>query len=86
MRQADVYVFCVENCKDQEVVNPLDLSQWDFYPVSTEVLNATVRKQKTIGLNALIAIGVRKCFFADLRKNVIALTMKSDETTDTLRG
>ena len=37
-RQADVYVFCVENCKEQELVNPLDLTQWDFYPIATAVL------------------------------------------------
>jgi hypothetical protein len=32
-RQADVYVFCVENCKVQDILNPLDMNQWDFYPV-----------------------------------------------------
>jgi hypothetical protein len=32
MRRADVYVFCVENCKEQDLLNPLDLSQRDFYP------------------------------------------------------
>ena len=49
-RQADVYVFCVLKHKEQDTINPLDLEQWDFYPVSTAVLNETVKEQKTIGL------------------------------------
>ncbi len=61
MRQADVYVFCVENCRDQDTVNPLDLSQWDFYPVATDVLNAAIHTQKTIGLNALLSRCSRRC-------------------------
>ena len=34
-RQAGVYVFCVLKHKEQDTINPLDLEQWDFYPVST---------------------------------------------------
>ncbi len=56
MRQADVYVFCVQNCKEQKLVNPLDLAQWDFYPITTEALNAAVSNQKSIGLNTLLAM------------------------------
>jgi hypothetical protein len=72
-RQADVYVFCVENCRDQDAVNPLDLSQWDFYPVATQVLNTSIGQQKTIGLNALVVLGAKKCSFDELRDNVLAL-------------
>ena len=49
-RQADVYVFCVLKHKEQDTINPLDLEQWDFYPVSTAILNETVKGQKTICL------------------------------------
>jgi hypothetical protein len=73
MRQADVYVFCVENCKDQNAVNPLDLSQWDFYPIATDVLNAAIRKQKTIGLKTLMELGAKKRSFDELRDAVLAL-------------
>ena len=72
-RQADVYVFCVENCREQEVVNPLDLSQWDFYPVSTDVLNASIGQQKTIGLSTLVELGAKKCSFNELRTAILAL-------------
>ncbi|MGYP000000097029 len=49
-RQADVYVFCVLKHKEQDTINPLDLEQWDFYPVSTDSLNKAVKGQKTICL------------------------------------
>jgi hypothetical protein len=73
MRQADIYVFCVENCKDQSKVNPLDLSQWDFYPIGTNTLNAHLNKQKTVGLNTLINIGAKKCSYSELRERVISI-------------
>ncbi|MDR1657656.1 MAG: hypothetical protein LBT47_08900 [Deltaproteobacteria bacterium] len=63
MRQADVYVFCVENFKEQELLNQLDLSQWEFYPMATKTLNETIAKQKTVGLITLIAQGAKKCTF-----------------------
>jgi len=57
-RQADVYVFCIENCMDQTAgnPNPLDLSQWEFRVISTRALNA-LGEQKTISLAQLEAMG-----------------------------
>jgi len=56
-RQAEVYVFCVHKHKDQDTINSLDLKQWDFYVLSTKVLNEAVSSQKSIGLQKLLAIG-----------------------------
>jgi hypothetical protein len=55
-RQADVYVFCVLAHKDKSTVNPLDLSQWEFYVLDTKVLNDKVPKQKTITLSSLLKL------------------------------
>ena len=44
-RQADVYVFCVHKHTDQTTVNPLLISQWDFYLMPTVVLNNKFEKQ-----------------------------------------
>jgi hypothetical protein len=73
-RQADIYVFCVENCKEQDLLNPLDLLQWDFYSIATEVLNKAISKQKSIGLNTLINLGAKKCGYAELRRTILVLT------------
>lgn len=57
-RQADVYVFCIENCKEQADgnPNPLDLSQWEFRVIATEILDQ-LGDQKTISLAQLERIG-----------------------------
>ena len=55
-RQADIYVFCVLAHKDKSTVNPLDLSQWDFYALDTSVLNDKVPNQKTITLSSLLRL------------------------------
>lgn len=52
-RQAHVYVFCVLKHKDPETLNPLDLAQWDFYPVATLRLNACFKQQKSLALGSL---------------------------------
>lgn len=55
-RQADIYIFCVLAHKDKETVNPLNLSQWDFYILDTKVLNEKVPTQKTITLSSLLSL------------------------------
>ena len=76
-RQADTYVFCIENCEEKAILNPLDLSQWDFYVISSKTLNTKVSKQKSIGLNMLKNIGAQKCSFSELRDTVINSAKKS---------
>lgn len=58
-RQADIYVFCLENCIDQDKLNPLDLNQWEFYPVRTDFLDETLGNQKTVSLKRLLKIGIK---------------------------
>lgn len=60
-RQADVYVFCIENCREQGEgkPNPIDLSQWEFRVVSTTKLDE-LGEQKTISLPQLDSLGAEK--------------------------
>jgi len=55
-RKSDIYVFCVLAHTDKESVNPLDLSQWDFYLLDTNILNMKVPTQKTISLSSLLSL------------------------------
>lgn len=48
-----IYVFCLLKTEDIEIINPLDLSQWSFYVVSTNVL-------KTIPFNTISLIKLEK--------------------------
>ncbi len=66
LRSADVYVFCLFASMDSKVANPLDLKQWEFYILSTKVLNVRVPEQKKIGLNSLIKLGAQKVCFDEI--------------------
>lgn len=70
-RHADVYVFCVLKHKDQQTINPLDLAQWDFYPVATYRLNSSFGKQKSVTLGSLIShCKVAPCSFSELKEAI----------------
>ena len=56
-RQADVYVFCVFNCKEQDIANPLDLIQWEFHVLSANKLDDILPNQKSIRLSVIQKIG-----------------------------
>lgn len=53
-RQSDVYVFCVFSQKDKSTVDPLNLDQWDFYILPTEVINQQLGRQKSISFGSLL--------------------------------
>lgn len=50
-RHADVYVFCLLAYEeDKRLLNPLDLSQWEFYVVPTERLDQDFDDYQSLGL------------------------------------
>lgn len=69
-RQSDIYVFCVHKHKDQNTINPLDLDQWDFYVLSTKVLNDNVAEQKSIGLSSILKLGGIKVDYNNLNNTI----------------
>ena len=57
---------------EQHTINPLDYEQWDIYPVSTAILNETVKGQKTICLARVAELcGRGPCTYQMLRKAVV---------------
>ncbi|MBP0000424.1 MAG: hypothetical protein J7641_15735 [Cyanobacteria bacterium SID2] len=52
-RHSDIYIFCLFKETDPHQINPLDLSQWEFFVLATQTLNERVGAQKSIGLNSL---------------------------------
>ncbi len=69
-RQADIYVFCLLAHKDKSTVNPLDLSQWEFYVLDTKILNNKVPLQKTIGLSSLLRLKPVKVDYVKLSEEL----------------
>lgn len=66
-RWSELYIFCLLENKDQKTINPLDLDQWVFYVLKTEILNEKVPNQKTIGLNSLLKLKPKKCSYNELK-------------------
>ena len=65
-RQAQIYVFCVHSHTEQETINPLDISQWEFYVLPADTLNNKTKPRKTISLAALIKLKAQKCKYNNL--------------------
>ena len=77
MRQSDIYIFCVLSHKDKNSVDPLDLSQWDFYILETKVLNEKVKTQKTITLSSLLKLNPTKIKYDNLKQEIEHIEEKS---------
>jgi len=69
-RQSDAYVFCILANKDQSTIDPLDMDQWEFYVLSTQVLNEKLGEQRTVGLATLLKFGARKTQFREIAATV----------------
>jgi hypothetical protein len=65
-RQADVYVFAVLAHRDKASVNPLDVGQWEFYVVATQILNDAARRQQSLSLSALKRMGAAPVSYRQL--------------------
>lgn len=68
-RHADVYIFALLSEKDKDLVDPLNLDQWQFYVVSTSTLDIKMGNKKQITLNQLEKIAV-PVSYQDLKKRL----------------
>ncbi len=62
-RQAQFYIFCVLAHREMSTVDPMNLDQWDFYILPTDVLEDRVGDQKSISLSSLLGLGPSKCSY-----------------------
>lgn len=67
-RQADIYIFCLLAHKDKLTVDPLNLSQWEFYILDTEILSEKMPLQKNIGLKSLLALNPIKTKYNNIKE------------------
>ncbi|MDE2706087.1 MAG: hypothetical protein OXI35_13540 [Gemmatimonadota bacterium] len=70
IRDSDIYVFCLHKHRDKETLDPLDVSQWDFYILPTAALEREAKEQKTIGLASLERLGARKVSFGQIHDTI----------------
>lgn len=65
-RHADIYVFCLLKHQDQETINPLELSQWEFIVMPTTVLDLRMRTQRKASLSSLLKLEHQRVDFKTL--------------------
>lgn len=68
-RHADVYVMCLLKHKDQATLDPMKMEQWEFYVVTTNLLNEQFGNQKQISLSSLKRLA-NACSFGELKDEV----------------
>lgn len=66
-RQADIYIFCLLDHKDQATINPLDMDQWCFYLAPTSLLDKELGDQKSLSLARLKKLGLKAVKYSDLK-------------------
>jgi hypothetical protein len=71
-RQADVYVFALLAHRHKPTLDPLDVSQWAFYVVSTGTLNKEFPIQRRVSLGSLERIGCLPCGYNRLAEKIRA--------------
>ena len=71
VRSADVYVFCLLTPKDGRTVNPLELTQWEFYILPKRTLNSSLGNQKTVSLSRLKELGAVALGYDQIRNAVL---------------
>jgi len=69
-RQSDVYIFAVLAHKDKKSIDPLELSQWDFYILKTSVLDEKLKDQKTITLSSLLKLQPKKVKYDEIKSEI----------------
>ena len=63
-RWSNVYVFCLlKPREDKTTLDPLDMTQWKFFVLATDILEARVRDQKKIRLTRLRELGAKEVSF-----------------------
>lgn len=70
-RHADVYVFCLLKHREQDSMNPLDLSQWEFHIVPTKVINERFGDRERVTLKCLQEAGITPVPYEGIRSAVL---------------
>ena len=70
-------MFCLLAHSDKATLDPLDLGQWEFYVLPSQVLDKRLTNQKTVSLAGLLRLGPTKSEFWMINK-VIKLLMTTE--------
>jgi hypothetical protein len=72
-RQADLYAFALLAHRTKTTLNPLDVSQWEFFLLRASTLNEHLEKQRRISLKRLLALNAERCSYSELSRCIEAI-------------
>lgn len=72
-RQAELYVFALLAHRDKATLNPLEVSQWAFFPLRASILNQHAKSQRRISLKRLEVLGATRCSYGELSEQLAAI-------------
>lgn len=78
-RQNDVYIFCLNIGETKEDSYPLNLNNWEFYIVPTEIIDDKCKDNKTISLGRIKSLGFSAVRYSDI-KSVMDSYVKETKT------
>lgn len=78
-RNSDIYVFCLLKHTDALSINPLDLSQWEFYVLPTSYIDRYQRSQTQITINSLRKISF-PTNYSELQKHIKVASVIQKQT------
>ena len=65
-RQADLYILALLSHQNKLTINPLDVAQWQFFVLPTQLLNTHYQNHKTITLKILSNLGIQPVTYGQL--------------------
>lgn len=88
-RQSELYIFCLNTCRDIENPNPLAIDNWEFYVIPTFVIDLRSERmknpnQKTISLSVVRRIAKQPVMWSDLKQAVDLAIEAIDKHIDEL--
>lgn len=69
-RNSEIYVFCLLAHKDKQTLDPINLDQWEFYVLPTEILDTKLGNQKTLSLSHLLQLNPTKCNYGNIARSI----------------
>lgn len=67
---ADIYVLCYHKEKDFDKIDPMDISQWDFWVFSINELKHVLEGRKSISVSKLIKKGYSPISLLEINKKI----------------
>ena len=66
-RRSELYVFCLFSNDDRATADPMDLDQWKFFIVPTQLINDKCGDKRSISLSGLMKLNVAAVDYGEIK-------------------